>query len=96
MCVFVSRPVNIVTFPRENGDHPKLVVDFLLVKDTFRKKKKETVKDFIETSYNNNGKPRKSSMILHFLFSSFFFIFPIFSLFCFFFFVLFFSRVLKI
>ena len=28
MSVFVSRPMKIVTFPLENGDLPKLVVDF--------------------------------------------------------------------
>ena len=34
---FVSRPVEIDIFPLKNGEHPKWVVDFLRVKDTFRK-----------------------------------------------------------
>ena len=34
---FVSRPVEIVIFPVKNGETPKSVVDFLRVKDTFRK-----------------------------------------------------------
>ena len=34
MCVFVSRPMNIVTFLRKNADHPKRVVDFPLEKDS--------------------------------------------------------------
>ena len=48
MCVFVSRPMKIVTFLRENGKTPKLVVDFLRGKDTFRKQNMEIVQDFIE------------------------------------------------
>ena len=38
MCVFVSRPMKFVTFPRKNGDSPKRVVDFPLERDTFRTK----------------------------------------------------------
>ena len=64
ICVFVSRPMKIVTFLQKNGAHPKRVVDFLLERDTFRNKIMEIVKDFDETSYNNNnGKPWKSSRI---------------------------------
>ena len=63
MCVFVSRPVKIVTFLRKNDYHPKRVVDFPLERDTFRNKIMEIVEDFDEKSYNNNGKPWKSSRI---------------------------------
>ena len=35
MCVFVSCPMKIVTVLRENGETPKLVVDFLWEGDTF-------------------------------------------------------------
>ena len=38
MCVFVSRPMKIVTFPRKNEHTPKRVVDFPLERDTFRNK----------------------------------------------------------
>ena len=91
MCVFVSRPMNIATYLRKNGDHPKRAVDFLLERDAFRNKIMEIVEDFDEKSYNNNGKPWKSSRILrvkphvfifslfiiflHFSFSHFFFFF---------------------
>ena len=86
MCVFVSRPMKIVTFLRKNDYTPKWVVDFLLERDTFRNKIMEIVEDFDEKSYNNNGKAWKSSRILRvnpiffiFLsFSSFFFIFSFF------------------
>ena len=60
MCVFVSRPMKIVTFLRKNGESPKRVVDFPRERDTFRNKIMEIVKDFDEKSYNNNGKPWKS------------------------------------
>ena len=60
MCVFVSRPMKIVTFLRKNGDTPKRVVDFPRERDTFRNKIMETVEDFDEKSYNNNGKLWKS------------------------------------
>ena len=36
MCVFVSRPIEIVTL-RKNGETPNWVVEFLRLKDTFRK-----------------------------------------------------------
>ena len=57
MCVFVSRPMNIVTFLRKNDYSPKRVVDFPRERDTFRNKIMEIVTDFDEKSYNNNGKP---------------------------------------
>ena len=43
MCVFVSRPIEIVTL-RKNGEIPNWVVEFLRLKDTFRKTM-EIVKD---------------------------------------------------
>ena len=46
MCVFVPRPLNIATFLLKNGDSPKLVVDFLLERDTFRNKIMEIAEDF--------------------------------------------------
>ena len=73
---------------------PKRVVDFLRERDTFRNKIMEIVGDVDEKSYNNNGKPWKSSRILRvkpnfFIFSLFiiflhfsfshFFIFSFFS-----------------
>ena len=58
MCVFVSRPM------KNNGETPKLVVDFPRERDTFRNKTVEIVEDFDEKNYNNNGKPWKSSRIL--------------------------------
>ena len=36
MCVFVSRPMKIVTFLRKNDYTPKRVVDFHRERDTFR------------------------------------------------------------
>ena len=87
MCVFVSRPMKIVTFLLKNGEAPKRVVDFHRERDSFRNKIMEIVEDFDEKSYNNNDKPWKSSRILRvkpncFIFhhvSSFFFIFFHFS-----------------
>ena len=64
MCIFVSRPMKIVTFLRKNADLAKRVVDFPRERDTFRNKIMEIVEDFDEKSYNNNGKPWKSSKIL--------------------------------
>ena len=92
MCVFVSRPMKIVTFLWKNDYSPKWVVVFLLERDTFRNKIMEIVEDFDEKSYNTNGKSWKSSRILRvnpcfsffFLFSSFFYIFHFFSFFHFF------------
>ena len=48
MCVFVSRPMKIVTFLLKNGETPKRVVDFPLERDTFRNKIMEFVEDFDE------------------------------------------------
>ena len=64
MCVFVSRPMKIVTFLTKNGETAKRVVDVPLERDTFRNKIMDIVEDFDEKSYNNNGKTRKSSTIL--------------------------------
>ena len=87
--------MKIVTFLRKNDYHPKRVVDFPRERDTFRNKIMEIVKDFDEQSYNNNGKPWKSSRILRvnpfFHFSFFFHHFSIFSFFHFFHFFFFFS-----
>ena len=52
-----------VTFLRKNVYSPERVVDFLRERDTFRNKIMEIVEDFDEKSYNNNGKPCKSSRI---------------------------------
>ena len=80
MCVFVSRPMKIVTFPRKKPlTLQKRVVDFPRERDTFRNKIMEIVDDFDENSYHNNGKPWKSWRILrvnpffHFSFSFMFF-----------------------
>ena len=88
---FVSRPVKIVTFLRKNGDSAKRVIVFLLERNTFRNKFMEIVRDFDEKSYNNNGKPLKSSRFLRvkpklFIFqcSSFFLHFSSFFVFSFF------------
>ena len=104
MCAFVSRPMKIVTFLRKN-ETPQNGLLIFLGKDTFRNKTMEIVEDFDEKSYNNNGKPWKSSRILRvnpffsffFLSSSFFsivfvffFIFSFFSFFHFFHFSFFF------
>ena len=93
MCVFVSRPMKIVTFLWKNDYTPKRVVDFPRERDTVRNKIMEIVEDFDEKSYNNNGKPWKSSMILRvnpfFRFFFFFFHFFIFSFFPFFLFFIF-------
>ena len=64
MCIFVSHPMKMVTFLRKKRLPPKRVVDFLWERDTFRNKIMEIVEDFDEKSYNNNGKPWKSSRIL--------------------------------
>ena len=64
MCVFVSLSIKIVIFLRKNGETPTRVLDFRRERDTTRNKIMEIVKDFVEKSYNNNGKPWKSSRIL--------------------------------
>ena len=43
--MFFSRPMKIVTFLRKNGETPKLAVDFLRERDTFRNKKMKIVED---------------------------------------------------
>ena len=48
MCVFVSRPMKIVTFLRKNGGLPKRVVDFHRERDTFRNKSMVIVEDVDE------------------------------------------------
>ena len=79
MRVFVPRPMKIVTFPWKNGD-PKNWLLIFFRKNTFRKIM-EIVEEFVERSYNNNGKPWTKNLgnlkrFLHFSsFSSCFFIF---------------------
>ena len=75
--------MKIVTVLLKNGDPAKRVVNFPLERDTFRNKIMEIVEDFDKKSYNNNGKPWKSSRILRL--NSFFYIFSFFP-FSFFFF----------
>ena len=53
MCVFGSRQMKVVTFPRKNGDLPKRVVDLPMERDTFRNKIMEIVEDFDKKSYGN-------------------------------------------
>ena len=86
---------DVPTFPTKKRDLPKLVVDFPRERDTFRTKSMDIVDDFVEQSYNNNGKPWKSlsicrmkqkllfSFFLHFLNFSFTFFFIFFILFMF-------------
>ena len=66
MCVFVSRPMKIVTFLRKNDYTPKRVVDFPLERDTFRNKIMEIVEDFDEkkvtTTTVNHGNRRGFSV----------------------------------
>ena len=90
--MFVSSPMKIVTFLRKSDYLPKLVVDFPLERDTFRNKIMEIVQDFDEKSYNNNGKPWKSSRIsrVNPIFSFFVLFSSIFSIFSFFFIFIFF------
>ena len=57
MCVFVSRPMKIVTFLRKNDYSPKRVVDFPLERDTFRNKIMEIVEDFDEKVTTTTVKP---------------------------------------
>ena len=92
--------MKIVTFLWKNGYHPKRVVDFPLARDTFRNKIMEIVEDFDDKSYNNNGKPLRSSRILRvnpnfFIFLSVFIMFLHFFVF-FFFFILSFSSFFSI
>ena len=90
MCVFVSRPMKIVTFLLKNGEARKTGCRFSSERDTYRNKIMEIVEDFDEKSYKKQRKPWKSSRILHvkpnFFIFSLFIIFSCF-LFIFFFFV---------
>ena len=83
MCVFVSRPMKIATFLRKNVTPQNGLLIFLR-KETHSEKIMEIVKDFDEKSYNNNGKPWKSSRILR-LIPFFSFFFPFFNIFPYFF-----------
>ena len=78
--------MKIATFLRKNADTAKRVVDCPKERDTFRNKIVEIVGDFGKKSYNNNGKPWKSSRIFRvnpnffiFSFSSFWSLFPFIS-----------------
>ena len=57
MCVFVSRPMKIVTFPLKNDYTPKRVVDFPRERDTFRNKIMEIVDDFDEKNTTTTVNP---------------------------------------
>ena len=62
MCVFVSRPMKIVTFLRKNDYLPKRVVDFPRERNTFRNKIMEIVEDFdekVRTTTVNPGNRRR-------------------------------------
>ena len=61
---FVSRPVEIVIFRLTNGETPKWVVDFLRVKDTFRKNMEIVEGSSKNYNNNNNSKPWKSLWIV--------------------------------
>ena len=75
MCVYVSRPVKIVTFPRKNGDTRQ---DGLLIfsrkKNTFRNKIMEIVKDFACEAKNLINFRRFRTFVFHFSSCSCFFI----------------------
>ena len=62
MFVFVSRPMNIVTFLRKTIT-PQNGLLIFLGKETHSETHMEIVDNFDEKSYNNNGKPWKSSRI---------------------------------
>ena len=57
MCVFVSRPMKIVTFLRKNGETAKRVVNFPRERDTFRNKIMEIVRDFHEKNTSTTVNP---------------------------------------
>ena len=61
MCFFVSRPMKLPLFLRKTVTTN---VDFSLRKTHSENKIMDIVEDFVEKSYNNNGKPWKSSGIL--------------------------------
>ena len=81
--------MKIATLLQKNANPAKRLVDFPLERDTFLNEIMELVEDFDETSYNNNGKPWTSSMILRvnekflhfFIFSCFSSFFSFFSFF---------------
>ena len=50
MCVFVPRPMKIVTFLRKKADLQKRLVDFPVERDTFRNQILEIVEDFASES----------------------------------------------
>ena len=80
MCVFVSRPMKIVTFLRKNGETPKRVVDFPRERNTIRNKIMEIVEDFACESnffiflpfFHHFSSIFLFSFFLFFIFSSFF------------------------
>ena len=81
MCVLVSRPMKIATFPRKNGETPKWVVDFLR-EWAHSETNMEIFEDFPHEAKNLRNLLR---FIFEFLFI--FIIFPsVFSCFLFFFF----------
>ena len=65
-CVFLIRPIEIVTFPRKGDVTPKLFVVFLRETDTFLNKQ-EIVEDFVEINYISNDKPWKTMRILRWI-----------------------------
>ena len=91
MCVFVSRPMKIVTFLLKSADHPKRVVDFPRERRHSPKQNHGNRRGFltkkITTTTVNPGNSRGfcvcESKFLHcsFFFSSFSFIFSFFLLF---------------
>ena len=89
ICVFVSRPMKIVTFGKYMTPQNGLLI--FIWKETHSETKSWKSSSILTNSYNSNGKPWKSSRILrvnpNFLIFSFFhhfsafFVFFIFSLF---------------
>ena len=58
MCVFVSRPMKIVTFLRKNGETAKRVVHFPQERDTFRWKSSMILTKKVTTTTVNPGNRR--------------------------------------
>ena len=86
--------MKIVTFLRQNGDLPNLVVDFLRERDTFRNKIVDIVEEFGQNKVTTTtGKPWKSSRILRV--KPNFFIFSLFIIFLHFSFFFLFSGLLQ-
>ena len=95
MCVFVLRPREIVPFPRSDGETTKVIVDFLLLKDTFPEKKTWKSSGDISCEDKSHGNIRRSRvfhffilfcvcLLSCFLLSVFLFdVFPFFYLSCF-------------